>query len=733
VKKRAPTQRELQIIRQQFDEALRSTHARAETKNKISGDFRPQAAAEFIDSHSIDLPRTPIVEEGKSPSIWRSGWTFFASADLVIAATSATARFTSHRYSLLFLLGITGGILIAVCGFIVAVIRYIGRLRAMNDRQDAETYFKRVVWPEVRAFAYEKVHDGERDNKPKAREAEEYNPELVLPALDGADLVEQVYEKILPVPVIESCQAFIESHKASAIGITGPRGIGKTTVLTELYKWADGKFDFASVYLPVPVKYSATDFVRTIHEETALALLSDRVMASVDSLARLQRLAWYIVSGLIVYCAAGISVWACVMRPKTWPAFPVWMVIAGSSGLVALFFMLAALGRQAKFRHGIRTLRKSVDISAEELAQTELEKLPWSTTTQSSQKSVFSFKGFSREDSAMKELAERESTQLQRVNAFRQFIDNYCESEPGRKVVIALDELDKLSSAEEAIEVINGIKDLMHIPGAHFVVAVAEDALARFALRGIPVRDAFDSTFDTIIAVPSFTIQESKELLGKRVNELPDVLSYFCYVLSAGIPRDLIRHARECVDIGRKFPGVSTSTVVAKVTKRHVLSLLDAAVFRLSGEGGSAGVITILELKRVLASRTGGEVFQFLDSAAESFAQDKRLYVEGGLPPLAVVLATIGTAGSYFGQAWKLGAWTRAMNAGDPDQCARTAAICMAAAASDTCYAVKRLGSLREALDLRSLTLLDREPKEVGAPGRNPSTGRHARPSLIEA
>jgi hypothetical protein len=52
---------------------------------------------------------------------------------------------------------------------------------------------------------------------------------------------------------------------------------------------------------------------------------------------------------------------------------------------------------------------------------------------------------------------------------------------------------------------VNGLKDLCHVTDTHFVVSVSEDALDSFALRGVPVRDVFDSSFDTVMRIRPFT------------------------------------------------------------------------------------------------------------------------------------------------------------------------------------------------------------------------------------
>jgi len=70
-----------------------------------------------------------------------------------------------------------------------------------------------------------------------------------------------------------------------------------------------------------------------------------------------------------------------------------------------------------------------------------------------------------------------------------------------RQVVIGIDELDKIQSAEEAVQFVDDIKSIFGIPGCFFLISISDDALADFERRGLPFRNAFDSAFDEVIAL----------------------------------------------------------------------------------------------------------------------------------------------------------------------------------------------------------------------------------------
>jgi hypothetical protein len=74
---------------------------------------------------------------------------------------------------------------------------------------------------------------------------------------------------------------------------------------------------------------------------------------------------------------------------------------------------------------------------------------------------------------------------------------------------------------------------------------VSDDALNAFERRGLPLRDAFDSSFDEIIEVTSLSYAESRRLLYRRIIGLTEPYVALCHCLSGGLARDLIRAARQ--------------------------------------------------------------------------------------------------------------------------------------------------------------------------------------------
>src|SRR5439155_19935096 len=105
-------------------------------------------------------------------------------------------------------------------------------------------------------------------------------------------------------------------------------------------------------------------------------------------------------------------------------------------------------------------------------------------------------------------------------------------------VVVVVDELDKISSADQAERFVNELKALFGTEGCHFVLSVSEDALASYERRGFSVRDAFDSAFDDIVRVGYLPLPESRRLLSTPLLGRAEPFVCLCHCFSGGLPRD---------------------------------------------------------------------------------------------------------------------------------------------------------------------------------------------------
>ena len=351
-------------------------------------------------------------------------------------------------------------------------------------------------------------------------------------------LVEVESVRVFPSETFDEVVGFLRLHITSAIGIAGSRGAGKSTLL----RWLSNTLtpEWVTVYVATPATYNALDFARMIFGTTVNAILASYPVTVIPARSRMRN--------------AIIS----VVRPR--PPRPQEEIVRQSNN------MLDLIGR--------------------------------SRTDQWTTAGGFSAKGAALTRQKQTTLTERDPTHPELIASFTQYLENYRRL-GGRKIVIAVDELDKLATAEEAISAVNSLKDLFHLPNTHFVVSVSEDALVRFMMRGIPFRDVFDSAFDNIVKVRPPSPEDAWKLLAHRTGGFPLSAALFCYAWSGGMPRDLIRTARACVDVRRRLDKPVTVAELTPTVVRHDLKdALDAALTNVFGEDSALGIESMLALRR---------------------------------------------------------------------------------------------------------------------------------------
>jgi hypothetical protein len=130
------------------------------------------------------------------------------------------------------------------------------------------------------------------------------------------------------------------------------------------------------------------------------------------------------------------------------------------------------------------------------------------------------------------------------VSMYREFVSRLKEE---YRVLIGIDELDKMATDDEAKRFLNDIKVLFGIEGCFYLLSVSESAMSRFERRGLAFRDEFDSSLDEVLRVNYLNFARASELIKRRVVGMPKPFMALGYCISGGLPRDMIRICREIV------------------------------------------------------------------------------------------------------------------------------------------------------------------------------------------
>ncbi|MEV0612659.1 P-loop NTPase fold protein [Nonomuraea sp. NPDC050404] len=134
------------------------------------------------------------------------------------------------------------------------------------------------------------------------------------------------------------------------------------------------------------------------------------------------------------------------------------------------------------------------------------------------------------------------------VYGLREFLRQIGNAlDDGRRLVIGIDELDRIQPATAAQDFLNELKVIFDVPGCLFLLSVSDEALRAAELAPVGGRDVFDSAIDEVIRVEPLGQEDAARLLDFRVIGLPVAFTALFNALAGGIPRDLLRIARAAI------------------------------------------------------------------------------------------------------------------------------------------------------------------------------------------
>ncbi len=412
-------------------------------------------------------------------------------------------------------------------------------------------------------------------------------------------LVELSVVDPIPTSTLGSIERFIADHQACAIGVAGPRGSGKSTILRHLAQSRDAT---VGVYVPAAVRYEPNELLRRLFEAIAREIGGEDAPVAGAGVRRPAERAVHRrlgAAGLLVALAYGAAALLVLGGGRRAPHLDFYQWVG--AGLAACTVGLAAAWW--------RIVSQSRDRSPASQAAVEpgvvLERLRLKRSrTAESAVSISALSGvFKLAATEATTVTEKELGRARLVADFHAFVRLMLSSQttpPVDRLVVALDEMDKLPTPDETIAVVNELKDVLHIERTHFLVAMSSDALDRFALRGAPDRDAFDSTFDHTVEVEPLRASESLEVIGRRATRFPAGAGLLCHVLAGGLARDVVRAARRCVEIANADDGQELWQIAHRLVAGEVRRRLVAAL-RIDGHLATMAPDRLRELSRAVA------------------------------------------------------------------------------------------------------------------------------------
>lgn len=372
-----------------------------------------------------------------------------------------------------------------------------------------------------------------------------------------SEVFDPLYE--VSVSATDRLQELINGLPGGSIGIAGPRGAGKTTLIRSFCEGSRARPDDVSTVQSAPVEYSARDFVLHLFVSLCYEVLgqtednqlttpgphaADSLGRGIRSAPRLLLLGglFLVLGGLLLF---GLFIQNIRVDPRlAWGLAMVWCgVFLVYVATPSLFSRTPPVTDDSDEQRAL--LRAG---AARRLQELRFQQTISSSWTGGAKVPV----GLQATVSRGSTLARVQLSFPELVTMLREFMELVARNSKGR-LIVGIDELDKLPSDEKARQFLNELKAIFGVRGCYYLISISEEAMASFDRRGLPFRDVFDSSFDDVVSVFYLSLPDAQRLLNRRV-VLPIPFTCLCYCLSGGLARDLIRAARNVVEAQPKRP-----------------------------------------------------------------------------------------------------------------------------------------------------------------------------------
>ncbi|WP_152564002.1 hypothetical protein [Actinomadura welshii] len=363
---------------------------------------------------------------------------------------------------------------------------------------------------------------------------------LELEPLSGTD---ERDDHFVPTDASRRVSLLIEELSSASIGLSGVRGAGKSTVLRQLCDPERHPDNDLRLLVHAPTAYDSREFLTHLFIRVCERVVGDRGPRPAPA-RRIRMLAMHVLPWAAVGAGLALIV-GTLYRAKIADVVGllpdqarVYLLAGGGLLIAAGLSTLLLFNRRPHLRSMTR---------AQVAAHAHLRRLRYQQAVTRTATGEMAVPGGGKVGG---QLAVQQTEQAQSlpglVADFQELLRMVgTERRADRnKVVIGVDELDKIATAGAAEQFLNDLKVIFGVPGCYFLVTVSEDALAAFGRRSLSVRDTFDSAFDTVVEVPPLRGEEAMALLNRRGVPLPVPYVWLCHVMTAGLARDLIRSVR---------------------------------------------------------------------------------------------------------------------------------------------------------------------------------------------
>ena len=395
-------------------------------------------------------------------------------------------------------------------------------------------------------------------------------------------LVER-HDDYSPTKLFTKAQEYVQTHDRGSIGIAGERGSGKTSMMQELKRRlaatseSDDELQTHTVWMSVPTRVEEKEFLVSVLAKLATSVgakltrntawpddAPEERLNKQDARRRGARLA--IVVGFLVVVAfvllrhlptasgdlLSVAIWSMPLDSLSSQApGPAEFQIKNALALVgaialglALWPAIRAVG--PRYSHVKPKTQRALVSASQDL----LEELWYERTEGRATRVGWTDFGMSLGAGLSMQRTRNPLTLPHLVDMWEQYLAHLTKDQGVfKKVVVFIDEIDKLKDADRIKECLLILKALYNAPNVIFVVSISEDAYRLFRKRSSSFegRNAFDSTLDKVLLVRKVTVGELRDLINRRMlgYAFSSPVTQLVWMLSKGNPRDAIRLARD--------------------------------------------------------------------------------------------------------------------------------------------------------------------------------------------
>jgi len=349
-------------------------------------------------------------------------------------------------------------------------------------------------------------------------------------------------EYFMPTVASDQLLRILAGRNGASIGLAGPRGAGKSWLMENAIKWANHEKG-VGVWFPSPSEYEPNAFLASISDVIAIAYQAyyDKQTGETTALARARYYGGILLSSVTLLAGYGLL----ILGVPTFGTSVVKTVreflnVFTVAGLILSGFSVYLLFRTRNRYRRERIGQGRVRAAAEELRR----QVGFALTTKESLEVGGEGKraglGATFKRAQERQLVERPATLSSLIQNFRAFTKSMAEAVEG-PVVICIDELDKMTDVERVAQLLRDVKGIFDIQGVFTLVSISDEAARFLDLGTVKARNEFNSSFYTVISAPLLDVNDSANLLTVRASDLPHNVGLAAGVLSAGVPRDVVR------------------------------------------------------------------------------------------------------------------------------------------------------------------------------------------------